>query len=54
VQGVLFTIDSGTPQIVLFQNTPAAYHGRPHLVEELTAELNDVFQSGMVIDAAGW
>ncbi|MGC9668426.1 SgcJ/EcaC family oxidoreductase [Planosporangium sp. 12N6] len=29
----------GTWRIVLFQNTPAQYHGRPHLVEQHTAEL---------------
>lgn len=28
-------------RIVLFQNTPARFHGRPHLAEELTAELRD-------------
>ncbi|PWU59729.1 DUF4440 domain-containing protein [Micromonospora globispora] len=30
---------AGTWRIVLFQNTPAQYHGRPHLVEQHTAEL---------------
>lgn len=30
---------SGTWRIVLFQNTPAAFHGRPDLAEALTAEL---------------
>lgn len=49
VQSVLFTTDSNEPLIALFQNTPAAYHGRPHLVEELTAELSEVFQSGKVV-----
>ena len=28
-------------RIALFQNTPAAYHGRPELSERLTAELRD-------------
>ncbi|WP_374723417.1 SgcJ/EcaC family oxidoreductase [Calidifontibacillus erzurumensis] len=28
--------------IELFQNTPAQFHGRPHLVEEMTAELREV------------
>jgi uncharacterized protein (TIGR02246 family) len=30
---------SGRWQIVLFQNTPAQFHGRPHLVDEMTREL---------------
>ncbi len=25
--------------IILFQNTPAQFHGRPHLVQEMTDEL---------------
>jgi uncharacterized protein (TIGR02246 family) len=29
-------------RIVLFQNTPAAYHGRPQLVERLTEDLREV------------
>ena len=31
--------EAGDWRIVLFQNTPAQYHGRPHLVEQQTAEL---------------
>ena len=29
----------GTWQIRLFQNTPAQFHGRPHLVQQMTEEL---------------
>lgn len=32
----------GTWRIVLFQNTPAQFHGRPELVEQMTAELREV------------
>jgi uncharacterized protein (TIGR02246 family) len=32
----------GAWQVVLFQNTPAQFHGRPELVEQLTAELRQV------------
>ena len=53
VQSVLFTLDSEAPQILFFQNTPAAYHGRPRLVQELTAELNEVFKSGKVLERVG-
>ena len=30
-------------QIVIFQNTPAAFHERPNLAEELTHELQEAF-----------
>lgn len=32
----------GTWRIVLFQNTPAQFHGRPELVEQMTAELREL------------
>lgn len=32
-------------RIVLFQNTPAQYHGRPDLVEQHTAELQELVSS---------
>jgi uncharacterized protein (TIGR02246 family) len=35
----------GQWRIVLFQNTPAQFHGRPHLVEEMTRELQAVADS---------
>jgi uncharacterized protein (TIGR02246 family) len=41
-QTVLAVKDGQEWRIVLLQNTPAQYHGRPELVEELTAELQQV------------
>jgi uncharacterized protein (TIGR02246 family) len=35
----------GRWKIVLFQNTPAALHGRPHLAAQLTQELRQVLKS---------
>jgi uncharacterized protein (TIGR02246 family) len=35
----------GRWQVVLFQNTPAQFHGRPELVEEMTRELQAVADS---------
>lgn len=32
------------------QNTPAAYHGRPHLVDDHTAELQRVFETNQIVD----
>lgn len=31
--------------VELFQNTPAAYHGRPELMKQLTDELREVFHT---------
>jgi uncharacterized protein (TIGR02246 family) len=36
------TVVAVEDRIVLFQNTPAQYHGRPEVVEALTAELSEV------------
>jgi uncharacterized protein (TIGR02246 family) len=34
----------GRWQIAIFQNTPAAFHGRPEVSEALTQELREVYQ----------
>ena len=49
IQSVLFADQDGTWQVVLLHNTPAAFHGRPEMVEQLTAELTDVVRSGAVV-----
>ena len=36
-------------RIVLFQNTPAQYHGRPELVEEHTAAIEQVRAAGQTV-----
>lgn len=36
---------NGRWQIALFQNTPAAFHGRPELSEILTQELREVYET---------
>ena len=41
-----------TLRIASFQNTPAAFHGREHLVEAMTAELSDVPGARHVVDLA--
>ena len=35
-------------KIELFQNTPAQFHGRPHLVEQMTEELRRTMQGNDV------
>lgn len=36
-------------RIALLQNTPAAFHGRPHLVAEMTEELMRVYSAGLLV-----
>ena len=44
-QTVVAEAHDGQWRIVLFQNTPAQFHGRPELVEEMTRELQAVADS---------
>ena len=50
VQSVVVVVDAGEPKVALLHNTPAAFHGRPQLSEQLTRELTDVVQAGRVVD----
>jgi uncharacterized protein (TIGR02246 family) len=52
IQSLVAIADNGAPRIALFQNTPAQFHGRPELLEQLTAELQRVVESGRVVDGA--
>lgn len=51
VQSLVVVLESGEPKIALFQNTPAAFHGRPHLGEGLTEELTAVLRSRRLVEA---
>lgn len=42
IQSLVAAKVDGTWKIVLFQNTPAQFHGRPDLSEQLTAELRQL------------
>jgi uncharacterized protein (TIGR02246 family) len=44
VQSMVAARKSGKWEIALFQNTPAAYHGRPELSKTLTEELRAVLR----------
>jgi len=44
-QTVVAQEQDGQWRIVLFQNTPGQFHGRPELVEEMTRELQAVADS---------
>lgn len=51
IQSLVIVGSGQGAQIALFQNTPAAFHGRPELSESLTKELSDVARTGLVVDA---
>ena len=40
-------------RIALLHNTPAAFHGRPELAEQLTRELTDVLRRNQVVVSEG-
>ncbi len=44
IQSLVTVKDGETWQIARFQNTPAQFHGRPELAEELTAELRQLLR----------
>lgn len=46
IQSMVASNDGGRWRIQLFQNTPAQFHGRPQLSEQLTEELRQVFKEG--------
>lgn len=49
VQSLVVATEAGQRRIALFQNTPAAFHGRPQLVEESTDELTEVARQGELV-----
>ena len=53
VQSLLVVREAGRPRIALLHNTPAAFHGRPHMVDELTGELAEVARRGQLVAGPG-
>lgn len=51
IQSVVLVGRDGALKIALLHNTPAAFHGRPQLVEQLTQELTAVLAARRVVDA---
>jgi uncharacterized protein (TIGR02246 family) len=53
IQSVVAVEQGGQLKIALLHNTPAAFHGRPHLAERLTEELSEVLRSGRIVVSEG-
>lgn len=51
IQSLVLVAEPPAPtyRIALLQNTPAAFHGRPHLVAEMTDELTRVYEAGLLV-----
>jgi uncharacterized protein (TIGR02246 family) len=48
----LVVVEAGADmKLAVLQNTPAAFHGRPELSEQLTSELTDVLRTGQIVQA---
>ena len=51
VQSLVIVSEGSQQKIALLQNTPAAFHGRPHLGEQLTQELAEVLRAGRLVQS---
>ena|SRR5436190_9898850 len=51
IQSLVASGRAADMRIALLHNTPAAFHGRPELVEQLTRELTDTLNSGRTVTA---
>ena len=49
IQSLVMTRHGDDLRVALLHNTPAAFHGRPELVEDLTRELTDALRTGRVV-----
>jgi uncharacterized protein (TIGR02246 family) len=48
IQTMIATRNEGDWRIALFQNTPAAFHGRPELTQQLTDELRSQLKKNQI------
>ena len=49
IQGLVIVEKGPDMKIALLQNTPAAFHGRPELAQQLTSELTDALRTGQIV-----
>lgn len=50
VQSLVVVAEGGRTRIALLHNTPAAWHGRPRMVEQLTSEPAEVARRGGLVE----
>jgi uncharacterized protein (TIGR02246 family) len=48
IQIMIARVENSSTQIILFQNTPAQFHGRPALQEKLTLDLQKVAEQSLL------
>ena len=51
IQSLVMVADGAVMKIALLHNTPAAFHGRPQVAEQLTQELTAVLRTGQILVA---
>jgi uncharacterized protein (TIGR02246 family) len=51
IQSLVMKGQGANMRVALLHNTPAAFHGRPELVEQLTHELTDVLRTRQLVTA---
>ena len=49
IQSLVIVEKGSDLRVALLQNTPAAFHGRPGLAQQLTRELTEVLRSGQIV-----
>jgi uncharacterized protein (TIGR02246 family) len=49
IQSLVVAENGPDVKIALLQNTPAAFHGRPELAQQLTSELTGALRTGQVV-----
>jgi len=49
IQSVIVVGTGGNLMITLLHNTPAAFHGRPELAQQLTSELTEALRTGETV-----
>lgn len=50
IQSLVVVQEAGRAKIAHLQNTPAAFHGRPQLGEQMTKELTEVLRAGKLVE----
>ena len=52
IQSLVLVENAPDMKIALLHNTPAAFHGRPELAQQLSSELTDALRTGHIVTSA--